>query len=552
MAQNTAQRYVIIGGVAGGATAAARIRRLDESAEIIVLEKGPYVSFANCGLPYFISRDIQKRSSLLLQTPEGFFSRYRVTVRTRTEAIGIDRARKSVKVRTAQGEEEIAYDRLILAQGGSPIVPPIPGTPADHVFTLWTIPDMDRIHTFIDQKKPATAVVAGGGFIGLEMAEALHARGISVTVAELAPQVMIQMDPEFGAMVKAGLEEKGIAIRTGAGLASVGTNSVTLTSGETVPADMVLLSIGVRPELSLAKSAGLEIGASGGLVVNDRMQTNDPDIYAAGDMVEVVNKVHGKKVRIPLAGPANRQGRIAGTNAAGGTMSYRGAIGTAVVKLMDRTAASTGLSEKAARDAGYSVGVAYVFKDNHVTYYPGGKPLALKIVYDMTNGRLLGGQAYGESGVEKRVDVLATAMHGRMTLDDLSELDLAYAPPYNSANDPVNMASFVGLNHISGYSPLKTPAEVTAEIAGNNGLVLDVRTMGEQGKGPVDGVLHIPADELRDRLEEVPADRPLYILSKDGFLGHTTLQVLKANGRTNVWNIAGGYSAAQWSPGWKK
>ncbi len=548
--QNTPKKIVIIGGVAGGATAAARMRRLDETAEITLLEKGPYVSFANCGLPYFISRDIQRRSNLLLQTPEGFFSRYRVDVHTQTEAVEIRRAEKTVVGRTEQGDVLFPYDALILAQGGAPIVPPMPGITAGHVFKLWTIPDMDRIHKFIDEKKPVKAVVAGGGFIGLEMAEALRARGLEVSVVELAPQVMILLDPEFGAMIKAGLEEHGVTVKTGVGLSAIGESSVTLSDGSSIDADMVLLSIGVRPELSLAKAAGLEIGPSGGLVVDEHLTTSDANIFAAGDMVEITNKIHGRKVRIPLAGPANRQGRIAGTNALGGSMVYHGALGTSVVKLFERTAASTGLSEKAARDAGFTVGISYVFKDNHVTYFPGGKPLALKIVYDAQSSRLLGAQAYGEAGVEKRIDVIATALHGNMTLEDLAELDLAYAPPYNSANDPVNMAAFIGLNHMSAYSPLKTPAETLNELKAGGGIILDVRTVGEQAKAPLDGVLHIPADEIRDRLDEIPVDQPVYLLSKDGFLGHTSLQILKANGWKHVFNIAGGYAAAKWTDGW--
>jgi NADPH-dependent 2,4-dienoyl-CoA reductase/sulfur reductase-like enzyme/rhodanese-related sulfurtransferase len=550
MSKSEPKKIVIVGGVAGGATAAARVRRLDETAEITLLEKGPYVSFANCGLPYFISKDIQRRSNLLLQTPEGFFSRYRVNVRTNTEAVEIQKDKKSVIVRTPVGDETIVYDKLILAQGGSPVVPPLHGVTSDHVFKLWTIPDMDRIHKYIEEKRPEKAVVAGGGFIGLEMAEALHARGIQVTLVELAPQVMIQMDPEFGAMIKSTLEEKGIVVKTGVGLSEIQQETVKVTDGSSIEADMVLLSIGVRPELTLAKAAGLEIGASGGLIVDEHLRTSDPNIYAAGDMVEIVNKIHGKKVRIPLAGPANRQGRIAGTNALGGKMKYHGALGTSVVKIFDHTAASTGLSEKAAHDAGFDAGVSYIFKDNHVTYFPGGKPLSLKLVYDKKTSRLLGGQAYGQVGVEKRIDVLATALHGKMTLEDLSELDLAYAPPYNSANDPVNLASFVGLNNINGYSPLKTPSEVLSEVQGNHGLIVDVRTIGEQAKAPLENVLHIPADEIRDRLEEIPNDKSIYLLSKDGFLGHTTLQVLKAAGIKKVYNIAGGYSAAQWFAGW--
>jgi len=544
------KKILIIGGVAGGATAAARMRRLDETAEITVLEKGPYVSFANCGLPYFISKDIQRRSSLLLQTPEGFFSRYRVDVKVNTEAVEIKRDEKIVVARTSSGDEEISYDKLLLAQGGSPVVPRLPGVTSEHVFKLWTIPDMDRIHAFIEEKKPVHAVIAGGGFIGLEMAEALSARGIAVTVVELAPQVMILMDAEFGAMIKNGLEERGIQVKTHVGLSEIRSNSVLLSDGSILDAGMVLLSVGVRPELKLAKAAGLEIGTSGGLIVDETMRTNDPDIYAAGDMVEITNKVHGRKVRIPLAGPANRQGRIAATNILGSRMVYRGALGTSVVKLFNSTAASTGLSEKAAREAGFDVGVSYLFKDNHVTYYPGGRPLALKLVYDKKTARLLGGQAYGEAGVEKRIDILATALHGKMTLEDLSELDLAYAPPYNSANDPLNLAAFVGLNNITNFSPLRTPSETLDELRHDGGIILDVRTLGEQSKAPLHNALLIPADEIRDRIDEIPKEKTIYILSKDGFLGHTTLQILKANGWTRVFNIAGGYLAARWVDGW--
>ncbi len=550
MKNTNSKNILIIGGVAAGATAAARMRRLDETANITILEKGPYISFANCGLPYFISRDIQRRSNLLLQTPEGFYSRYRINVKTNTEAVEIQREKKTVKALTKNGEEYFQYDKLILAQGSAPVVPPIPGVEKDIVFKLWTIPDMDRIHKYIDEKKPTKAIVAGGGFIGLEMAEAFHARGMQVTIVELAPQVMIMMDPEFGAMIKADLETKGLSVKTGTGLSSIGDHSVTLSDGTTVEADLVLLSVGVRPELMLAKSAGLEVGTTGGLVVDEYMRTNDPDIYAAGDLVEIVNKVHGKKVRIPLAGPANRQGRIAGTNVLGGKMKYHGALGTSVVKLFDHTAASTGLSEKVAREFGFDVGVSYVFKDNHVTYYPGGKPVSLKIVYDKKTGKLLGGQAYGTVDVEKRIDILSTALHGKMTLEDLSEIDYAYAPPFNSANDPVNLASFIGINNITGYSPSKTPIEILEETKEENTLILDVRTVGEQAKAPLANVLHIPADEIRDRLEEIPKDKTLYMLSKDGFLGHTSLQILKAEGWKNVYNIAGGYSAARWFTGW--
>ena len=549
--ENKTRKLVVIGGVAGGATAAARARRLDENLDVTVLERGPYVSFANCGLPYFISRDITKRSALLLQTPEGFYGRYKVNVRLRTEALAIDRARKVVKVVGPEGESEVAYDKLILAQGGNPVVPPLPGVDREHVFQLWSIPHMDRIHKYIDERKPAHAVVAGGGFIGLEMVEALKARGVAVTLVELAPQVMAAMDAEFGEMVKASLVDAGVEVLTGVGLAEISADRVKLSDGSERPADMVLLSIGVKPELELAKSAGLSLGQTGALLVDEFLRTNDPDIFAAGDMAEVVHKVHGKSVRMPLAGPANRQGRIAATNALGGTMKYRGVLGTAVAKVLDRTVAFTGLTEKVAKLAGFDVGAAYVFKDHHASYYPGARPLAIKLVYDRNDGRLLGGQAFGEEGVEKRVDVLAMALQGRMTLDDLSEVDLSYAPPYSSANDPVNMAAFVGLNDLSGYSRLLSPARVQ-EMVRQGAVLLDLRTFGEQSKAPVENALHIPLDELRDRLAEIPTGKTLLLLSKDGFLGHLGARILYGNEFADVLNIAGGYAAARWFAEFRK
>ncbi len=550
MDQTDPKRIVIIGGVAAGATAAARARRLDETAEIILLEKGPYVSFANCGLPYFLSGDIKRRSSLLLQTPHGFFGRYRVDVKTKTEAVDILKDERVVVAQGPDGTVRFPYDKLILAQGGSPIVPELPGIDQPHVFRLWTIPDMDRIQAFLEEKKPTRVVIAGGGFIGLEMAEALTARGVAVTLVEIAPRVMITMDKEFGAMVAGGLRHAGVDVRTGLGLAEVKERSVVLTDGTELEADGVMLSVGVRPNLTLARKAGLQIGSTGAVQVNEFLQTSDPDIYAAGDMVEVTHKVSGRSVRIPLAGPANRQGRIAATNALGGKMIYRGALGTSVVKVFNAVAASTGLTETAARNAGFDAGVAYVIKDHHAAYFPGARPLALKLVYDRKDGRLLGAQAYGEEGVEKRVDVLAVAVQGRMTVNDIAELDLAYAPPFNTANDPVNVAAFVAQNALSGYSPTVSPSEALGLIGQQQAVVLDVRTVGEQAKAPFQAVVHVPADEVRDRLQEVPKGRPLLILSKDGFLGHTTLQILKANGWTDVRSIAGGHAVARWTDGW--
>jgi len=543
-------RILIVGGVAGGATAAARARRLSEKAEITLLEKGPYVSFANCGLPYYISGAITKRSKLLLQTPEGFDARYGVKVLVGTEALEIDRVGKRLRVAGPGGESWIEYDKLILAQGGNPVMPPIPGMESPNVFKLWTVPDVDGIKAYIEARSPASALIAGGGFIGLEMAEAFRERGLATTVVELMPRIMSTMDPEFGAMIAAKLEKKGVRVITGLGLKAIRGNEAKaeLSDGSLVDAGLVLLSVGVRPELALAKAAGLDIGSSGGLVVDEELRSSDPDIYAAGDMVEVVHKVSGRKVRVPLAGPANRQGRIAASNALGMHMKYRGALGTSVFKAFDATAASTGLSEKAAREAGFDVGAALIYKDNHASYYPGGKELVLKLVYDRTSSRLLGAQAFGSEGVEKRIDVVATALQGRLGLDDLAELDLAYAPPYSSANDPVNLVAFIAQNDVSGFSPLETAAALKAAIAaakagGESALVLDVRNMNEYEEGHIRGSLNIPVDELRFRLDELPKGKKIHLHCRSGFRAHLALRILKDNGFESLVNVTGGYMA---------
>ncbi|HOV62691.1 MAG TPA: FAD-dependent oxidoreductase [Spirochaetia bacterium] len=544
---STQTHIVIIGGVAAGATAAARARRIDENAHITIIERGPYVSFANCGLPYFISRDIPKRSSLILQTPEGFLARYNVEVLLKHEAVSIDRAGKTVSVQSPSGMKSIPYDKLILAQGGNPVIPRIPGADAEHVFKVWTIPDMDAIHRFIDEKKPETAVVVGGGFIGLEMAEAFHARGIHTTIVELTGHLMPIMDTEFGRQIQNAFEEGGIQVRTSCSVESIlpQTKDILLSGGERIKADIVLLSVGVSPETKLAREAGLSIGGSGGILVDNHLRTSDPDIYAAGDMIETVQIVSGKKVRVPLAGPANRQGRIAASNALGMNMEYKGALGTSIVKVLSYTAGITGLSEQAAKKEGFDTGVAIVHRNNHASYYPGAESISLKIVYDRKSGRLLGCEAFGKAGVDKRIDVCATAIQGGLTVSDLSELDLAYAPPYSSANDPLNMAAFVAMNHMSGMSPVATAEEVREAIKAGDALILDVRTYGEYAKGHVAGSLHIPVDELRDRCGEVPAKKALFLCSKDGFEGHIALRILMQSGFSNVKNITGGYKSIE-------
>ncbi|HEY9595899.1 MAG TPA: FAD-dependent oxidoreductase [Spirochaetia bacterium] len=539
------KRILIVGGVAGGATAAARARRISEDAEITIVEKGKDVSFANCGLPYFVSRDIAKRSKLLLQTPSGFLRRYGVRVLTETEATRIDRAGKRVTVKGPSGASELAYDALILAQGSRPIVPKIPGVPGPNVFTLWTLPDMDCLDAFIEKSHPKTAVVVGGGFIGLETTEALVKRGLSVTVVELQRTVMPLLDPELGRLTAKRLEVNGVRVLTGVGLAAVHGAEVELTDGSRLPAECVILSIGARPNLDLAAAAGLEVGASGGLVVDEHMRTSDPSIWAAGDMVEIVQRVTGRKVRIPLAGPANRQGRIAASNAMGLPMAYAGGLGSSVVKVFDSTVAFTGLTEGAARAAGFDVGAAVVVKGQHAGYYPGAKDMVLKIVYERKTGRLLGAQAIGEDGVEKRIDVLSVALRATMSVAELGELDLSYAPPFSSANDPVNQAGFVATNDVTGFSPLMGAAELrdilSNEETRQKYYVVDVRTPEEFEASHLDGALSFPLDELRECADEVPRSRPIIVHCKSGFRAHLALRILREKGFKDVRNVTGGY-----------
>lgn len=541
------KRIVVIGGVAAGATAAARVRRLDSGASVTVVEAGPYVSFANCGLPYFISRDIDKRSALILQTPEGFAARYGVDVLLGTRAVAIDRGRKLVRLRNEAGESELPYDALILAQGGSPFVPPIDGAGLGHVFRLWTIPDMDAVHAYINEKRPRTALVVGGGFIGLEAAEAFLARGLKTAIVELSDQLMPPADREFGAMIAGSFAAAGATVITGRSVKAIRQGTAVLDDGTELEAELVLISAGVKPNVELAVSAGLETGPSGGLAVDEFLRTSDPAIYAAGDMIEVRHRVSGRPVRVPLAGPANRQGRIAATNALGGSMQYAGAEGTSVFKSMDHTFAMTGLSEKAALALGIDAAASTVHRYHHVSYYPGAEELSLKLVYERGSGRLLGAQAFGKEGVDKRIDVAATAIAGSLGVDDLAELDLSYAPPYGAANDPVNMAAFAAQNDRSGYAPLASAAEAWAAL-GRGEAMLDVRTNGERRKLPVDGAIHLPLDELDWRMDEVPAG-PLLVLSRAGYESHIALRKLVQAGRSGVRNVSGGALSLSLVPG---
>ncbi|HUW68911.1 MAG TPA: FAD-dependent oxidoreductase [bacterium] len=542
------KRIVVIGGVAAGATAAARAKRMDATAKVTIVEAGRYVSFANCGLPYFVSRDIEKRSELILQTPEGFLARYGVEVLLNTRAVGIDRGARTVAIVGPEGNGSIPYDALILAQGGTPFMPPIQGLEADHVFRLWTIPDMDAVHKFINERAPKHALVVGGGFIGLEAAEAFMERELSTTVVELTPHVMPPADAEFGAMIGKVFAASGATVITGRSVKSLRPGVATLDDGTEVPADLVLVSAGVKPNTELAKSAGLTIGASGGLVVDEHMRTNDPFIWAAGDMLEIINRVSGKPTRVPLAGPANRQGRIAATNALGGSMRYAGAIGTSVFKSFDHTFAMTGLSEKAAITQGIDARSVTVHRDHHVGYYPGAEEISLKLVYEHGSGRLLGAQAFGKLGVDKRIDVAATAIAGKLTIDDMAELDLAYAPPYGAANDPLNMAAFVAQNDESGYAPVVSAAEALKLAKAGTATIVDVRTNGDRRRLPVDAGAHIPLDELDWRIDEIPAG-PLLLLSRAGYESHIALRKFMMAGRSDVKNITGGALSLSLAPG---
>lgn len=543
------KNIVVIGGVAAGATAAARAKRLDASAKVTIIEAGRYVSFANCGLPYFVSRDIEKRSELILQTPEGFLARYGVDVLLNTRAVGIDRGARTVAVVGPDGaQSSVPYDALILAQGGSPFMPPIQGLELDHVFRLWTIPDMDAVHKFINERAPKHALVVGGGFIGLEAAEAFVERGLSTTVVELTPHVMPPADAEFGAMIGRVFAASGATVVTGRSVKSLRAGVATLDDGTELQADIVLVSAGVKPNIEPAKSAGLALGSSGGLVVDEYMRTSDPHIWAAGDMVEIVNRVSGKPTRVPLAGPANRQGRIAATNALGGSLRYPGAVGTSVFKAFDHTFAMTGLSEKAAVALGFDTRQVTVHRDHHVGYYPGAEEISLKLVYEHGSGTLLGVQAFGKLGVDKRIDVAATAIAGKLTIDDLAELDLAYAPPYGAANDPINMAAFVAQNDESGYAPVVSAGEALKLAASGAATMVDVRTNGDRRRLPVDAGVHIPLDELDWRIDEVPSG-PLLILSRAGYESHIAVRKFMSSGRTDVKNITGGALSLSLAPG---
>ena len=541
------EKIIIIGGVAAGATAAAKVRRISPSAQITMLEAGPDISFANCGLPYYIGGDIKSRSKLILQSPESFNEQYGVDVHINTIVSSINRASHTIQaIDSKSGElKSFEYTKLILAQGGRPIKPTLPGAEMEHVFTLWTLEDMDKIAAYIDEEDPKTAVVVGGGFIGLEMVEALTKRGLKVNVVEMMPHVMAVMEAETAGFIENEMLSYGVGIYTGTGVTEIASGMVKLDNGKILKADMVLLSIGVRPTLQLAKEAGLEMGEAGGLLVNEQLQTNDPDIFAAGDMVEIEHRVNGKKVRIPLAGPANRQGRIAAENALGGNHVYKGALGTSVVRVFEAVAGTTGLSLKQARLFGIDADAVVVHKEHHTSYMPGAETVTAMLVYDKATGVILGGQTAGYKGADKRLDVIATATAAKLTVSDLADIDLSYSPPIGTANDAMNMAAYTAENNMSGFSPSVTVSEIDAFVEVKNPVFVDVRDIFAFKKSHVEGAIHLPLELLLQQINYIPANRSVIVYDETGKKGHQALRTLIGAGFTDVTNISGGHTSLQ-------
>lgn len=542
-------KIIIVGGVAGGASAAAKARRTNEDAEIVIFEKGPYVSFANCGLPYYVGDTIQDRDELLLQTPERFWQRFRVRVHVLHEVLQIDRIAKCVHVKNLVTQEVTShpYNKLILAPGAGAIMPDLPGIHAQNIFTVKTVPDSDAIKTFLTTHPSHQALVIGGGFIGLETVEALVSRGLTVSVVEKAQQILPPFDPDMGSLVAHHLEEKGVKLIVGDGIKEFYWQDgmaceAELESGKRLPMDIGILSIGVRPELQLARESGLEIGVSGGIVVNERQQTSDPDIYAAGDAVETIHLVTGKRVRIPLAGPANKQGRVAGANAGGGNLQFRGALGTAIVESMGITAGKTGLAEHEAKAYGFNYFISLTHPLDHAGYYPGAEALHIKLVVEQKTGKLLGAQVVGEHGVDKRIDVLATALHAGMRVQDLEQLDLAYAPQFSSAKGPVIMAGFVAANTLRGEVKTITGKELQTKLGADGSLqLLDVRFPHEYQEAHLPHARLVPVDELREHLKELDPTKETVVYCRVGLRGYLAARILLQHGFTNVFNLSGGY-----------
>ncbi len=538
-------KLLIVGGVAGGASAAARARRLSEDAHIILFERGPDVSFANCGLPYYLGGEIAERDKLLVVTPDRLRTRFNLDVRVRTSVERIDRAAKKVHARDlASGREyDETYDKLILAPGAAPLRPPLPGIDLPGIFTLRNLQDVDRIKGRMDQGVKQ-AVVIGAGFIGLELVENFVGRGIATTVVELQDQVLPPFDKEMTTPLAQELASKGVALLLGQSAESFESAPdglvVRLKSGQRLPAQLVVLGVGVRPENKLAVEAGLEVGPRGGIRVNEQLQTSDPDIYAVGDAIEIKDFVTGDSTQVPLAGPANRQGRIAADNIFGRSARYRGTQGTAIVRVFDKTAAMTGASEKVLKRSKRSYRKVYVHPTQHAGYYPGAEAMTLKLLFDPETGKVLGAQAVGGDGVDKRIDVLAVAIQAGMTVFDLEEMELAYSPQYGSAKDPINMAGFVAGGLLRGDHPQVDVEAVLAAPAGEAPYLVDVRTPQEYADGHIPGAVNLSVDDLRPRLGELPRDRQIAVYCQVGQRGYLATRILKQAGFQTA-NVGGGY-----------
>lgn len=534
-------KTVIVGGVAGGASAAARLRRLDEKQEIIILERGEFVSFANCGLPYYIGGEIMDERDLTLQTPQSFKARFNIDVRVFNEAIKIDSQHKIVTVKDLEtGEQYVeSYDSLILSPGAAPIKPPVKGIDLPHVFTLRNIPDTLRIKDYIAVKAPEKAVVVGGGYIGVEMAENLKKSGLDVTIVELADHLIAPLDFDMAADVHRYIRSKGINIILNNGVNAIEKDKIILQSG-CISADMVIMSVGVRPETGLAADCGIELNQRGSIVVNDRMQTNIQDIYAVGDAVQINNFVSKDASFIPLAGPANKQGRIAADNIAGYESVYKGTQGSSVLKLFDMTVASTGLSEKTANAAGLEYDKTYIYSASHASYYPGAQNMSIKAIWDKKTFKILGAQIVGFDGVDKRMDVISSAIRFGAEITDLAELELCYAPPFGSAKDPVNMLGFTAENIITGKVKQFFWDDIEKLPRDGSVTLLDVRTKTEAACGMIDGFVNIPLDSLRNNISEIPEGKPVYIHCHSGLRSYIACRILNGFGY-ECYNLAGGW-----------
>lgn len=541
-------KVIIIGGVAGGASTAARLRRLNEKAEIIIIERGDYISYANCGLPYYIGGAIEERDSLLVMTPRQFKERLNIEVRVKNEALKIERDKKEIVIKDIKENSEYkeTYDYLVLSPGAEPLRPPLPGIDNPGIFSLRTIPDTDRIYNYISENKPKNAVVVGAGYIGLEMIENLKHQGLDVTVVELAPHVLPPIDADIAALVQQYLRDQGVNLKLADGVKefhqSDRGNNVELNSGETMEAELVLLSIGVKPDIKLAKEAGL--ATDRGIKVNEFMQTSDPTIYALGDAVEVTNLVTNKPAIIPLGGPANKQGRIAANNIAGKKDTYRGTQGTSVLKIFDMTMSMTGANERLLASENIDFQSIIIHSHDHATYYPNAKPLTLKVLFDQ-GGNLLGAQAFGHSGVEKRIDVIATALRTGKTIYDLQELELAYAPPYSSAKDPVNIAGFVAGNILEGFYKTINAANLIEIKTSKNVQVLDVRDAEEHEEARIEGSINIPLNSLRKHLGELDREKDIITYCSVGLRSYLATRILAQNGFDRVRNLNGGFKVYQ-------